>query len=71
MLNKIAKVQIKILIIVLIVSIFVIIPKVMAMSFDQALAYRPYGIFALFALFAQHYVGSYLECMSIESAGNR
>jgi len=51
MLNKIAKVQTKILIIAIVLYMFIAIPKVMAMSSDQAMAMRPYGLGAmLFAM---------------------
>ncbi|MBU4477906.1 MAG: sugar transferase [Candidatus Omnitrophica bacterium] len=47
MLNKIARVHLKILVSTIAVTLLLVIPKVMAMSSSQeALALRPYGVFA-------------------------
>ena len=49
--KKIAKVNLKILGIALIIYSFLMIPKVMAMSADQVMILKPYGLMAFFVAF--------------------
>ena len=55
-LNRIAKVNIKILATAVVVYSFFVIPKVMAMSVEQVSALQPYGMFAVFIGFGSAFL---------------
>lgn len=48
MFNKVSRIHIKTLMLTVIISCFVLIPKVMAMSFEEVVALKPYGVLAFF-----------------------
>ncbi len=48
MFNKVSRIHIKTLILGVMLSLFLVIPKVMAMSLEEVIALKPYGVVAFF-----------------------